>query len=119
MDKPKRTRRKKIVLTFNLEDFRNIKMIDDVFVIMGVTPYLQNKSITSFKQMEMNREDGEAILDYWLANWNKIKEVRGFKKQQVQSKISMTWMNYAPVYNSKCKRGELFLYPHRKKEIKK
>ena len=119
MDKPKRTRRKKIVLTFNLEDFKDIKMMDDFFDIMGITSYIKDKSITDFKQLEMNKKDGEAILEYWLANWNKIKILRGYKEQYAQSRISMTWMNYAPVYNPKCKRGELFLYPHRKKEITK
>ena len=112
--------RKKVILKFNLEDFKKIKLIDDFFTVTGMTPYLKNLTIHDVRQTEMNEEDGKAILDCWLKNWNKIKEIKGFKKQYAQSKISFTWMNYAPVYNPKCPRGELWIFPKKKvKEITK
>ena len=112
--------KKKVILKFNLEDLKKIKLIDDFFLITGITPYLKDLTIHDVRQMEMNEEDGKSILDYWLKNWNKIKEIKGYRKPYAQSKISFTWMNYAPVYNAKCPRGELWLFPKKKvKEIKK
>lgn len=106
--------RKKVILKFNLDDFKKIKMIDDFFIITGMTPYLKNLTIHDVRQTEMNEEDGKAIHEYWLKNWKKIKECRGYKEQYAHSKISLTWMNYAPVYNPKCPRGEVWIFPKKK-----
>lgn len=112
--------KRKIILKFNLDDFKNMKIIDDFFTKIGLVSYLKEGMIHDVRQMEMNEEDGKSILDYWLKNWNKIKEIKGYRKPYAQSKISFTWMNYAPVYNSKCPRGELWLFPKKKvKEITK
>lgn len=110
--------KKKIILKFNLEDFKNIKTIDDFFTIVGLVPYLKAGSIHDVRQTEMNDEDCKAILDYWLKNWNKIKELKGFRKQYAQSKISFTWMNYSPCSVDKCPKGELWIYPKKKTEEK-
>lgn len=116
--KTKRGRRKKIVLKFNLEDLKDMKMIDDFFNITGIAPYIKDRTISDVRQMDMNEEDGKAILEYWLANWKKVKELRGYREQFAKSKISMTWMNFSPCYNPKCKRGQIYLYPQKPKTIK-
>lgn len=116
--KTKRGRRKKIVLKFNLEDLKDMKMIDDFFNITGIAPYIKDRTISDVRQMDMHEEDGKAILEYWLANWKKVKELRGYREQHAKSKISMTWMNFSPCYNPKCKRGQIYLYPQKPKTIK-
>lgn len=116
--KIKRGRRKKIVLEFNLEDLKDIKTIDDFFNITGIASYIKDKTISDVRQMDMHEEDGKAILKYWLANWKKVKELRGYREQSAKSKISMTWMNFSPCYNPKCKRGQIYLYPQKPKTIK-
>ena len=116
--KIKRGRRKKIVLEFNLEDLKDIKTIDDFFNITGIASYIKDKTISDVRQMDMHEEDGKAILQYWLANWKKVKELRGYREQPAKSKISMTWMNFSPCYNPKCKRGQIYLYPQKPKTIK-
>lgn len=116
--KTKRGRRKKVILEFNLEDFKGMKSIDDFFNITGIAPYIKDQSINDVRQMDMNQKDGEAILQYWLSNWKKIKECRGFRETYAKSKISMTWMNFSPCYNPKCKRGQIYLYPQKPKTPK-
>lgn len=116
--KTKRGRRKKIVLKFNLEDLKDMKMIDDFFNITGIAPYIKDRTISDVRQMDMHEEDGKEILKYWLANWKKVKELRGHREQSAKSRISMTWMNFSPCYNPKCKRGQIYLYPQKPKTIK-
>lgn len=106
--------KKKVVLKFNLDDLKNIKTIDDFFVITGLVPYLKDGTIYDVIQTEMNDDDCKAILNYWLSNWKKVKELKGYKQQYAQSKISFTWMNYAPCSVDKCPRGELWIYPKRR-----
>ena len=110
--------KKKVVLKFNLDDLKNMKSIDDFFIITGIVPYLKDKTIHDVRQMDMNSKDGEAILNYWMSNWKKIKECKGCKEKYAKSKIAFTWMNYAPCYNSRCKHGEIFLYPKKAEEEK-
>lgn len=111
--------KKKIVLKFNLDDLKDIKTIDDFFITVGLVPYIKDGSIHDVRQTEMNDEDCKAILDYWLKNWKKNKEIKGFKKQYAQSKISFTWMNYSPCSVDKCPRGELWIYPKKKAKEEK
>lgn len=105
----------KVILKFNLQDFENITTIDEFFEKTGIAPYIKNKSITDVKQMEMNIDDGSDILRYWLKNWRKVKECKGLREKYAKSRISFTWMNYAPCYSKKCVRGEIILTPKEEK----
>lgn len=106
---------KKVILKFNVDDLSGITKIDDFFTITGIAPYLKNKTITDVKQMEMNIEDGSDILRYWLKNWHKVKECRGLREKYAKSRISFTWMNYAPCYSKNCMRGVIILTPKEEK----
>ena len=106
---------KKIELKFNIKDLKDITTIDDFFAITGIAPYLKNKTITDVKQMEMNEKDGSEILGYWLNNWHKIKEIKGLREKYAKSRISFTWMNYAPCYSKSCERGVIMLLPQEDK----
>lgn len=111
--------KRKIILKFNLDNFKDMKTIDDFFTKIGLVPYLKEGMIHDVRQMEMNDTDCKAILDYWLSNWRKVKELKGYRKTYAQSRISFTWMNYSPCSVDECPRGELWIYPKKKHKEEK
>lgn len=105
-----------IVLKFDINKLKTMANLMEFFEITGMEPYLKNKTIHDFRQTFMNKTAGEKILSYWLKNWRKCKDTRGYRKQYAQSSISFNWMNYAPIYKDDIPEDEIHIYPKKKGE---